>query len=520
MPTPDYYYAFLSRAAGGYLGFFLLISGAVVLYSASPARLRAALPRPALPTLPALRWRVSILQILLLALIVRLPGMFESFWYDETFTGAAARVPLTHLPGVILADVHPPLPYLLAWGTGRIIGTSEIALRLPSLLAGLAVVWAVYDLSRISQIGKRPALLAAVMVALLPAHVYYSNEARAYMLLTLAVLLAMIALLDNKPRLFALSAAALPYLHNIGFVYLAVLILAAYILRPRRRWRFYATWAGLIGLAWLPGAYLQSADIIDGFWLQQWSLGGALQFITSMTVSDSFPPMLVWLIYVPVIAVTSAAALHRPRWYLSTPGRLWLILVLGVPALLSAVSLSYTDVYLDRALLPIATLIVIGWARFASGRPIVLGALALAIGTAAINQQLTTDRVDIRSFYAHCEGADYVYSLSTANAVMAAYYAPAPAYLRPGANDLNQSLSAAGKAALGFRERDLTALHGTVCIAQQFTSMTARNEMEYLRQFTQAAPPLPTGNPLCRVLWPALYSQLFYRFDVYICDMP
>jgi 4-amino-4-deoxy-L-arabinose transferase-like glycosyltransferase len=88
--------------------------------------------------------------------------------------------------------VHPPLQPLLMAAWIRLFGDGEVAVRLPALLCGLGAVAATAVLGR-ALADRRTGLLAALLVALSPAHVWYSQEARVYSLGVLLVLLAAIA---------------------------------------------------------------------------------------------------------------------------------------------------------------------------------------------------------------------------------------------------------------------------------------------------------------------------------------
>ena len=74
----------------------------------------------------------------------------------------------------------PPLWYLLAWADARVLGTGEVALRLPSALAGIATVPVAWAIGR--ELGRPPraAIARAALVAVNPLFVWYSQEARAY----------------------------------------------------------------------------------------------------------------------------------------------------------------------------------------------------------------------------------------------------------------------------------------------------------------------------------------------------
>ncbi len=114
--------------------------------AAIPATARARRPAQAVARLPAW-WPLAALT--LLAAVLRLSTLdLQSFWYDEAFT--PVHVLHASLAATLRSVVHtensPPLWYVLEWADARVLGTGEVALRLPSALAGIATVpvaWAI-----------------------------------------------------------------------------------------------------------------------------------------------------------------------------------------------------------------------------------------------------------------------------------------------------------------------------------------------------------------------------------------
>jgi uncharacterized membrane protein len=76
-------------------------------------------------------------------------------------------------------DYHPPLYSTFSFLWLRVFGDSELSIRVPPLLFGLATIVLTYVLAR-RWFGPEGALLPAVLLALSPVHVWYSQEARAY----------------------------------------------------------------------------------------------------------------------------------------------------------------------------------------------------------------------------------------------------------------------------------------------------------------------------------------------------
>jgi hypothetical protein len=184
-------------------------------------------------------WPLALL--VLLAAALRLGTLnLQSFWYDEAFT--PVHVLHASLGATLRAFVHtentPPLWYVVIWGWARVFGTGEVALRLPSALAGIATVPVAWGIGS-ELAGRRAAIVTAALVAVNPLFVWYSQEARAYAFFVLFVALAMLCVLhaDGEPTarrlaLFALSGALALLSHYFAVFLLIPMVL--WLLRPRR----------------------------------------------------------------------------------------------------------------------------------------------------------------------------------------------------------------------------------------------------------------------------------------------
>ncbi|MFH1244044.1 MAG: glycosyltransferase family 39 protein [bacterium] len=124
--------------------------------------------------------------ILGLAAVLRLVLINQSLWLDEAIEALALRGHFGPILSYALSDFQPPLYHLLGLAWTRLFGFSEIALRTPSLLAGLVLVYFVFKLGEL--IGtKKLAIIASLLVATNPLLIYYSGEGRTYILTTLLV---------------------------------------------------------------------------------------------------------------------------------------------------------------------------------------------------------------------------------------------------------------------------------------------------------------------------------------------
>jgi len=132
------------------------------------------------------RWiQVAILGITALAAAIRFYHLdYQSLWRDET---DAVRFALRDIPTLVgnftAVGENGALFFLMLHGWLRLAGTSEFALRFPSLFFGTLAVPTTYALGR-RIAGPRVALGGAFLLALSPYAVWYSQEGKMYGLVT------------------------------------------------------------------------------------------------------------------------------------------------------------------------------------------------------------------------------------------------------------------------------------------------------------------------------------------------
>jgi mannosyltransferase len=244
----------------------------------------AARRRGAGARLPAW-WPLAALTLLAGAL--RLSTLdVQSFWYDEAFT----PVHVLHaslwatLSSVAHTENTPPLWYVLAWADARVLGTGEVALRLPSALAGIATVPVAWAIAR-ECAGRRGAIACAALVAVNPLFVWYSQEARAYALFVLLAALAMLCCMraqrEPTPRrmaAFAVTASLALLTHYFAvFLLIGMVLSLAWDRRARRSALPAIAIVALVGAALL---VLLSAQGGHGTqWIGRWPLSERLQAI-------------------------------------------------------------------------------------------------------------------------------------------------------------------------------------------------------------------------------------------------
>ena len=176
--------------------------------------------------------RAGVAALTALAALLRFSTLDrESLWFDEAVTAVDVLRPsfVGTIDALSRADPTPPLYYALLWVWTQAFGTGEVGLRSLSALCGTLAVPVIYAAAAQLTSSRRAGVMAAGLVAVNPLLVWYSQETRAYALLTLVVALSLLAfaraLTRPAPRALALwaGAAALAMLTH----YFAVFVVAA-----------------------------------------------------------------------------------------------------------------------------------------------------------------------------------------------------------------------------------------------------------------------------------------------------
>ncbi len=237
------------------------------------------------------RYRILLLLILLGAALVRWVDLnHHALWYDESITlqdvtatgwpprtptlighDSLARRPESTWRKIVLGnrgEDTPPLYFLVTRTVTGLFGLSDITLRLPSVIFGLAAVGLFWRLAR-RMLGSTAALTATALFAGHPFLIEYSREGRAYALflfLAVASLLLFLRILetDTHPRrdflLWILVNTLLLYTHYFGLFLLAAETVAG--LRSPGRVRRMILGPAIATLLFLPGTFPLAAKVL------------------------------------------------------------------------------------------------------------------------------------------------------------------------------------------------------------------------------------------------------------------
>ena len=335
--------------------------------------------------------------ILVLAAMAWVPHLGQSLLLDETLTFWVIRDGLAETLDRTLHFQPQPAYYLFMWFFTQIAGTSEIALRIPSLIAALAACYAIAKLAGLLAQDRETGMIAAIVFATTWNVYREAIDARSYMLgliVLLALALCLIRWLEEGRMRDAaycgVLAVLLPHLHL--FFVLCYPALFAYAWLRRRDARWEAKQFGLIGGILVIGAllYLPVAEMLA-------AQGGSYSFVAPPRWRSLFE-VFVWVAPVAGLLVGTATAGAFGLWssdepqapsassVLPMPSVLFLATWMLVPlVLLFAVSMfTGLSVFLGRYLIPaipaVSIFYAIGLRRIDSGpaRIVAIGVMVLA----------------------------------------------------------------------------------------------------------------------------------------------
>ncbi|NIM97944.1 MAG: hypothetical protein GTO24_07675 [candidate division Zixibacteria bacterium] len=164
----------------------------------------------------------------------------ESYWQDEIYEVYKAQGRLGPIVDVVQSGA-PPVYHILAhlWVTA--FGTSELAARSLSTVAGIISIAVMYVVAR-ELFGKRVALISAFLIAISEFQIHYSQEFRFYslfLLMTSLSFLSYIRALRSKKLgyffLYVVASGLMYYTHTFGIFVLLAQNLC--FLMQRRRYR-------------------------------------------------------------------------------------------------------------------------------------------------------------------------------------------------------------------------------------------------------------------------------------------
>ena len=237
-------------------------------------------------------WRLVVPPVV--TLVVGLWGVTANpYWADEADTVSAVSRSLPQQARLLRhVDAVHGLYYLLLWPVARVLGTGELATRLPSVLAMAGAAFGVAVIGRRLR-SPRAGLCAGLVFAALPMVTQAAHDARPYALVTAAAVLASLLLIraadDPRPARFvgyALSLVLLGYLEVFALLLVPAHAITLTRLSGQRtlpgpgrsgtRKHFWASPRGYLDRRWLAAVAavgVAVTPVLIGAWLQRSTIG-------------------------------------------------------------------------------------------------------------------------------------------------------------------------------------------------------------------------------------------------------
>lgn len=286
-----------------------------------------------------------IYLIIFAGIVLRIISLNQSLWLDEATTALVSRMSFYDIIAKFLpGDFHPPFYYLLIKIWTSVFGSSEISLRFPSVILGVAAIYLVYVFTK-KIVDEKSALIASALTATSGLLIYYSQEARMYMPAAFLVILLFYLAQNKKWILFSVFLAILGLTD-----YVALLILPVFWIVYRRDLKnmllYHIPLVGTFAL-WLPIFLTQlrsGVSVAGSLWWQILGVPSLKNFALIPTKfilgRISFDSRLVYGLVVIVLAAIYGFALFKARrakkylWlWLFMPVFLGLLLSFKIPTL-------------------------------------------------------------------------------------------------------------------------------------------------------------------------------------------
>lgn len=328
--------------------------------------------------------------IVLLGGVLRLYHMNAlSLWVDEGLTVIDARLPWPTVLGFgRIYSPHPPLYFALVKLLSSLC-SELVAGRLLSVVAGTLTIAVVYRLVA-GLVHPAAGLVAGLVLAVSPLHIWYSQEARPYALAVLLVALSYLALMEvihdghrAWTLVYGLSLAGALYSETSAVFALAPQAVLLALACKRIGRRIYvvlgaASAATLAYVPWVPRllAVAGPTSAQAQFALTPGKVAGSLLSVASLAADEAvfagsrLPPWDLWphaqelLLFsiTPIMALGTVALARRSRYALGVA----VALGIGTIAVAVTVSLVYPS-YAERTIL----YAVLGWAVLIGAAPFV-----------------------------------------------------------------------------------------------------------------------------------------------------
>lgn len=219
----------------------------------------------------------------------------ESLWFDEAFTYWAA---VSSPPDIIKtwsSSLHPPLYGLMLHYWMKIVGDSDMAIRLLSAIFGVLAIPVVFQIGKLL-FNDRFGLAAALFLSVSGFHIQYSQEARPYSLYFLLTSVSILFTILAHKRIryawfgYIISTVLLLYTHNTAVLAVVAIMLFYLILawpwRPASVYHFLLATlvVAICYTPWIPVYLSHAIQVTESYWTSSLKFGQVLATLTELVL--------------------------------------------------------------------------------------------------------------------------------------------------------------------------------------------------------------------------------------------
>lgn len=184
---------------------------------------------------------------------------YQSIWFDESVSINAAKYNLNSL--FVFEDPTPPLYYILLHFWTELTGDSVFAVRFLPVIFGVLSIYMIYLVGKNIHNAKT-GLIASLLLALSPIHIYYSQEARCYSLFFFLALCSMyfyLKFIKEKSGISVIGCILvnilLVYTHIFGFLIILAQLIHFIIINFKKIYEWIAMQA-IVLICFAPWAFI------------------------------------------------------------------------------------------------------------------------------------------------------------------------------------------------------------------------------------------------------------------------
>ena len=249
---------------------------------------------------------------------------YQSQWNDEALSVAVAKGTIGQILTNQFYSRHPPGYYLLLHYWLNWFGDSDFVLRLFSAMAGIASLFIMYALGK-SLLNESVGLWAAAVTTIMPFHLFYSQEIRAYS--WLFFLSALLLLCQAKIwrggggywwLAYGVTAVTGLYMHYLftlivgvsGFYFIAY----SWISKTKADWRAFIITHVIIGFSYIPLFPWIFGEVDRGnYFSKEISFASYVSLPLNYTVGQFLPSPLIMMGFGLIVAIVLITLLQAGR---------------------------------------------------------------------------------------------------------------------------------------------------------------------------------------------------------------